>query len=70
MYQTYLKKLADQEKEIDKLTDQQKKLMADEFKATQEVRRLPRQHHRLTSIDGERHCLGERRAKPDGCPSG
>jgi hypothetical protein len=33
VYQTYLKKLADQEKEIDKLTDQQKKLMTDEFKA-------------------------------------
>jgi hypothetical protein len=33
VYQTYLKKLSDQEKEIDKLTDQQKKLMAEEFKA-------------------------------------
>jgi len=33
VYDTYLKKLAAQEKEIDKLTDQQKKLMADEFKA-------------------------------------
>ncbi len=32
VYDTYLKKLAAQEKEIDKLTDQQKKLMADEFK--------------------------------------
>jgi hypothetical protein len=33
VYTTYLKKLADQEKEIDKLTDRQKKLMDDEFKA-------------------------------------
>jgi septal ring factor EnvC (AmiA/AmiB activator) len=33
VYQTYLKKLSDQEKEIDRLTDQQKKLMADEFSA-------------------------------------
>jgi hypothetical protein len=33
VYQTYLKKLSDQEKEIDKLTDQQKKLMTDEFAA-------------------------------------
>ena len=33
VYETYLKKLAAQEKEIDKLTDQQKKLMAAEFKA-------------------------------------
>ena len=33
VYTTYLKKLADQEKEIDALTDKQKKLMADEFAA-------------------------------------
>jgi hypothetical protein len=33
VYDTYLKKLAAQEKEIDKLTEQQKSLMADEFKA-------------------------------------
>ena len=33
VYDTYLKKLAAQEKEIDKLTEQQKKLMDDEFKA-------------------------------------
>src|SRR5204862_3137260 len=33
VYQTYLRKLSDQEKEIDRLTDQQKKLMADEFAA-------------------------------------
>ena len=33
MYATYLKKLNDQEKEIDALTDKQKKLMADEFAA-------------------------------------
>ncbi len=31
VYQTYLKKLSDQEKEIDGLTAKQKKLMADEF---------------------------------------
>ena len=31
--QTYLKKLSDQEKEIDALTAKQKKLMADEFAA-------------------------------------
>jgi hypothetical protein len=33
VYQTYLKKLSDQEKEIDTLTAKQKKLMDDEFKA-------------------------------------
>jgi hypothetical protein len=33
VYQTYLKKLADQEKEIDTLTAKQKKLMTDEFTA-------------------------------------
>ena len=33
VYATYLKKLADQEKEIDALTAKQKKLMADEFAA-------------------------------------
>jgi hypothetical protein len=33
VYQTYLKKLSDQEKEIDSLTAKQKKLMADEFAA-------------------------------------
>ncbi|MBA4067267.1 MAG: DUF4139 domain-containing protein, partial [Isosphaera sp.] len=33
VYATYLKKLADQEKEIDTLTDAQKKLMDSEFKA-------------------------------------
>jgi hypothetical protein len=33
VYQTYLKKLSDQEKEIDALTTKQKKLMADEFEA-------------------------------------
>ena len=33
VYQTYLKKLSDQEKEIDALTAKQKTLMSDEFKA-------------------------------------
>src|SRR5262249_61573795 len=33
VYQTYLKKLSDQEKEIDALTARQKKLMTDEFAA-------------------------------------
>ena len=33
VYETYLKKLTDQEKEIDALTAKQKKLMADEFEA-------------------------------------
>jgi hypothetical protein len=33
VYDTYLKKLSAQEKEIDKLTEAQKKLMAEEFKA-------------------------------------
>ena len=33
VYQTYLKKLSDQEKEIDTLTDKQKKLMSEEFQA-------------------------------------
>jgi hypothetical protein len=33
VYQTYLKKLSDQEKEIDALTARQKKLMGDEFAA-------------------------------------
>ncbi len=33
VYQTYLKKLSDQEKEIDGLTSKQKKLMGDEFTA-------------------------------------
>jgi predicted nucleic acid-binding Zn-ribbon protein len=33
VYQTYLKKLSDQEKEIDTLTDRQKKLMDSEFAA-------------------------------------
>jgi hypothetical protein len=33
VYQTYLKKLSDQEKEIDALTAKQKKLMGDEFAA-------------------------------------
>lgn len=33
VYKTYLKKLGDQEKEIDALTDKQKKLMASEFAA-------------------------------------
>jgi hypothetical protein len=33
VYETYLKKLATQEKEIDSLTDKQKKLMNDEFQA-------------------------------------
>jgi hypothetical protein len=33
VYQTYLKKLSDQEKEIDALTAKQKKLMSDEFAA-------------------------------------
>ena len=33
VYQTYLKKLSDQEKEIDSLTSKQKKLMGDEFQA-------------------------------------
>jgi len=31
VYETYLKKLSDQEKEIDGLTARQKKLMGDEF---------------------------------------
>ena len=31
VYTTYLKKLSDQEKEIDALTSKQKKLMTDEF---------------------------------------
>ena len=38
VYETYLKKLSDQEKEIDALTAKQKKLMADEFSVAQEVR--------------------------------
>ncbi|MDB5311348.1 MAG: hypothetical protein JWO38_5550, partial [Gemmataceae bacterium] len=33
VYQVYLKKLSDQEKEIDALTARQKKLMGDEFAA-------------------------------------
>jgi hypothetical protein len=33
VYKVYLKKLSEQEKEIDRLTESQKKLMADEFKA-------------------------------------
>ena len=33
VYQTYLKKLSDQEKEIDTLTAKQKELMAKEFAA-------------------------------------
>jgi predicted nucleic acid-binding Zn-ribbon protein len=33
VYQTYLKKLSDQEKEIDGLTTKQKKLMGEEFAA-------------------------------------
>jgi hypothetical protein len=33
VYETYLKKLSDQEKEIDSLTTRQKKLMTDEFSA-------------------------------------
>jgi chromosome segregation ATPase len=33
VYTTYLKKLSDQEKEIDKLTERQKKLMTEEFSA-------------------------------------
>jgi K+/H+ antiporter YhaU regulatory subunit KhtT len=33
VYATYLKKLSDQEKEIDALTAKQKKLMGDEFQA-------------------------------------
>jgi K+/H+ antiporter YhaU regulatory subunit KhtT len=33
VYATYLKKLSDQEKEIDKLTEKQKKLMTEEFTA-------------------------------------
>ena len=33
VYGTYLKKLSDQEKEIDALTAKQKKLMGDEFKS-------------------------------------
>jgi hypothetical protein len=33
VYATYLKKLSDQEKEIDALTAKQKKLMSDEFEA-------------------------------------
>jgi hypothetical protein len=33
VYKTYLTKLSDQEKEIDRLTARQKKLMADEFAA-------------------------------------
>jgi hypothetical protein len=33
VYKTYLKKLSDQEKEIDALTGKQKKLMGDEFAA-------------------------------------
>jgi len=33
VYQTYLKKLSDQEKEIDSLTARQKKLMGEEFQA-------------------------------------
>ena len=33
VYQVYLKKLTDQEKEIDGLTARQKQLMADEFAA-------------------------------------
>jgi hypothetical protein len=33
VYATYLKKLSDQEKEIDALTTRQKKLMDDEFSA-------------------------------------
>ena len=33
VYATYLKKLSDQEKEIDTLTAKQKKLMGDEFTA-------------------------------------
>jgi hypothetical protein len=33
VYQTYLKKLSDQEKEIDILTEKQKKLMGAEFAA-------------------------------------
>ena len=38
VYQTYLKKLADQEKEIDGLTAKQKKLMAEEFAAKKATR--------------------------------
>ena len=53
VYQTYLKKLSDQEKEIDTLTAKQKKLMADEFKTPQEVRGLPRQPHRLRDAPSE-----------------
>jgi hypothetical protein len=33
VYQKYLTKLSDQEKELDALTDKQKKLMGDEFQA-------------------------------------
>jgi hypothetical protein len=33
VYKTYLKKLSDQEREIDGLTARQKKLMGDEFEA-------------------------------------
>jgi hypothetical protein len=46
VYQTYLKKLADQEKEIDRLTDQQKKLMAAEFTAKKKYENY------LGNIDG------------------
>jgi hypothetical protein len=37
VYKTYLKKLNDQEKEIDSLTAKQKKLMAEEFEARKKV---------------------------------
>ena len=47
MYATYLKKLSDQEKEIDALTAKQKKLMDDEFQAKKKVRGLPEQHRRV-----------------------
>jgi hypothetical protein len=37
VYKTYLKKLNDQEKEIDALTVKQKKLMSEEFEARKKV---------------------------------
>ena len=48
VYQTYLKKLSDQEKEIDSLTAKQKKLDERRICLTQEVRGLSFQHLRLS----------------------
>ena len=46
VYATYLKKLNDQEKEIDALTAKQKKLMDEEFKARKKYEDY------LSNIDG------------------